>query len=430
MHGLIAFDPAAVRDDADVPVVFTNFLLANTPVAIGATSPLRQTIDQANTIELTYADRVLSFEFAALSYRAPQRIRYRYTLEGFDDAWTEVDSTQRLVTYTNLDPGRYVFRVTAANANGVWNEAGRAITLVVTPPWWATWWCRGLALALSVGVALSIYAWRVNNLQRQQRALEAEIVERKQAEESLRASRDSLRRSNAQIQSLAGRLITAQEAERTHIARELHDDISQQLAALSIACSGLKRRLPSESAEVQQEVARLQQQTIALAEAIRHLSHELHPGVLQHAGLVAALRGDCAAFGRQHGIDITFHADADLAEIPTNVALCLYRVTQEVLRNMARHAGARQAEVALTRRDDLLELRIADDGQGFDLAAARRHGGLGLISIDERVRLVQGGVHIVTGPGQGTELRVWVPLQACAGTPQEEEHAPRKSAVG
>ena len=101
MHGLIAFDPAAVRDDAAVPpVVFTNFLLANKPVVIGETSPLRQTIDQADTIELTYADRVISFEFAALSYRAPRQSRYRYKLEGFDNDWTEVGSTQRLVTYT------------------------------------------------------------------------------------------------------------------------------------------------------------------------------------------------------------------------------------------------------------------------------------------------------------------------------------------
>ena len=131
---------------------------------------------------------MISFEFAALNYRAPRQSRYRYKLEGFDDDWIEVGSTQRLVTYTNLDPGRYVFRVTAANADGVWNEAGRAIALVVTPPWWATWWFRGLALALIVGCASGVYAWRVNSLKRQRRALEAEIAERKQAEEALRAS--------------------------------------------------------------------------------------------------------------------------------------------------------------------------------------------------------------------------------------------------
>jgi hypothetical protein len=93
-HGLLAFDPAAVRDDAYVPpIVFTNFLLANKPVAIGVTSPLSQAIDHTDRVELTYADRVLSFEFAALSYRAPRQNRYRYKLEGFDGAWTEVGST-------------------------------------------------------------------------------------------------------------------------------------------------------------------------------------------------------------------------------------------------------------------------------------------------------------------------------------------------
>ena len=177
-------------------------------------------------------------------------------------------------------------------------------------------------------------------------------------------------------------------------------------------------------------MTRLQQQTIALSEAIRHLSHELHPGVLQHAGLVAALQGDCAAFGSQHGIDVTFHADAGLGEIPTDVALGLYRVAQEALRNMALHAGARQAEVALTRSDGILELRVADDGQGFDLAVAQQHGGLGLISIDERVRLVQGGVQIVTEPRRGTELRARVPLHACTGTPLEEKNALHKRAAG
>jgi signal transduction histidine kinase len=151
--------------------------------------------------------------------------------------------------------------------------------------------------------------------------------------------------------------------------------------------------------------------------------------VLQHAGLVAALQGDCAKFSSQHGIDVTFHADAGLEEIPTDVALCLYRVTQEALRNMARHAGARQAEVALTRSADTLELRITDDGQGFDLAAAQRRGGLGLISIDERVRLVQGRVQIVTAPRHGTALRVRVPLPTCEGTLGEAANAPRQSPV-
>jgi signal transduction histidine kinase/ligand-binding sensor domain-containing protein len=404
--GLLAFDPDKVLNDASVPpVVFTNFLLANKPEPIAPNSRLHQAIDQTRSLTLSYADRVISFEFAALNFRSPLQARYRYKLENFDPGWIEAGNTQRLVTYTNLDPGRYVFRVTVANANGVWNPTGRAITLVITPPWWETWWFRGIALALFIGGAWGLYTGRVNSLRRQQRALEAEIVERKQVEEELRAS-------HRQIQDLAGRLINAQEEERTRIARELHDDVNQRLAALSIAHSSLMRRLPPEASEARSELAGLQQQTITLCNEIRSLSHELHPGVLQHAGLLAALRGHCAEFGHQHGIAVTFDPTGDLDGIPPETALCLYRVVQEALHNVVTHAQARQVTVALARTSDGLALSVADDGRGFDPVSARRDGGLGLTSIEERARLLGGTVQISTQRQRGTDLRVQVPLRA------------------
>ena len=138
--------------------------------------------------------------------------------------------------------------------------------------------------------------------------LAALVEERRNNEEALRRNEETLRASYGQIQSLVGRLITAQETERRRIARELHDDINQQLASLSIAFSALKRRLAADAADVHDTLARLQQRTITLAEAIRHLSHELHPGVLQHAGLVAALEAHCAEVGSQHAIEVTFSA--------------------------------------------------------------------------------------------------------------------------
>jgi signal transduction histidine kinase len=249
--------------------------------------------------------------------------------------------------------------------------------------------------------------------------LAALMEEGQTKEEALRRNEAALRISYGQIQSLVGRLITAQEAERTRIARELHDDITQQLAALSIALSGLKRRLPADVADVHDALARLQQRTIALADALRHLSHELHPGVLQHVGLVAALKAHCAEFGSQHAIEVTLAAAASLEAIPQNIALCLYRVVQEALRNIAAHAGAHQVRVALSSTAAGLELTIADDGQGFDLTEARRRGGLGLISLDERVRLVGGSVRINTQLQRGTELRVQVPLGGHKDAPHD-----------
>ena len=227
-----------------------------------------------------------------------------------------------------------------------------------------------------------------------------------------RRAEADLKESYERTQDLAGRLITAQEAERSRIARDLHDDVNQQLAALSVGLSNFKRRLPlCGDAVVQKELARLQQRTVDLADVIRNLSHELHPGVLQHAGLSAALRGHCAEIRRQSAIEVTLSAVDGLDGIPQDVALCLYRVAQEALRNVAAHAGARKAQVILRSAEDGLELVIADDGQGFKLAEARRVGGLGLISLDERVRLIGGTLTINTEPQRGTEVRVQVPLR-------------------
>jgi signal transduction histidine kinase len=238
------------------------------------------------------------------------------------------------------------------------------------------------------------------------------VMEHKRAEQTLREHEAALRASYDRIQDLAGKLITAQEAERSRIASELHDDVNQQLASVSIALSHVKRRLHDDGhATVQEELTRLQQRIIDLTNVIRSLPHELHPGVLQHAGLVAALQGHCAEFGRQHAIEVTLSAADGLHSIPPDVALCLYRVTQEALRNTAAHAGARQAHITLRGTADGLELVIADDGQGFNLAQAQRRGGLGLISLDERVRLVGGSLTINTQVKHGTEVRVQVPLR-------------------
>jgi PAS domain S-box-containing protein len=247
-------------------------------------------------------------------------------------------------------------------------------------------------------------------------AVVQEITERKRTEAALRESQEALKASYRKIQDLAGQLITAQEAERARIALELHDDVNQRLAALAIALSRLRRRLPEAAAELRGELTRLQQRTVDVADAIRQLSHELHPGMLRHAGLVAALRGVCAEFGRGHGIEVTLTTADDGEPGAPDVALFLYRVAQESLRNVARHSGARRAWVTLARTSTGVELTVTDDGCGFDLADGRRRGGLGLLSIDERARLVGATVTIDTGPQRGTTLRVHVP-QATAQPP-------------
>jgi PAS domain S-box-containing protein len=238
------------------------------------------------------------------------------------------------------------------------------------------------------------------------------VLERKRAEEALREQQAMLRVSLERIQELAGRLIIAQEAERKRIARDLHDDINQQLAGLSLALSGLKRRLGEhDRATLEASVTTLQERTNDLADSVRRLSHDLHPGVLQQVGLTAALEFHCAEFQRQHGIEVTLGTMKDLTAIPPDAALCLFRAVQEVLRNVAKHAGARRAQVVLSRENDQLTLTIADDGRGFDPTGVRRAGGgLGLLSIEERARLLHGSVQIETGAKRGTTVRIAIPM--------------------
>ena len=226
--------------------------------------------------------------------------------------------------------------------------------------------------------------------------------------EERRNNEGMLRKSHEQIRDLAGQLITTQEAERARIARELHDDISQQLAGFSITISDLKRRPEVQTnVDLQKALATLQYRTIDISEGIRHISHDLHPGVLQHAGLVVALKGHCGEFAKQHAIGVVVKTETDLGVIDAAIGLCLYRITQEALRNIAKHADARHVDVILSRCRDEVMLSIADDGKGFDLDEARQRGdGLGLRSIEERVRLERGYVTIETAPGRGTRVSV------------------------
>ena len=135
-NGFNAFFPENIRDNPYVPpVVITSFKIFNKPVPIGAKSVLKKAIPYVDSLTLSYRDNVFSFEFAALSYANSHKNRYRYKLENFDPGWNEVGSKQRLATYTNLDPGKYVFRVQGSNSDGVWNEEGVSLPILITPPW-------------------------------------------------------------------------------------------------------------------------------------------------------------------------------------------------------------------------------------------------------------------------------------------------------
>jgi PAS domain S-box-containing protein len=229
-----------------------------------------------------------------------------------------------------------------------------------------------------------------------------DITDRIQAEEELR-------RRSRRIRELAGRLITLQEEERTRIARELHDDFSQKVAAIAIALSNVKRKAQG-GQDVASALDALRERTISLASDIRKLSHRLHPSALAHAGLVASLREYCEEFEQLTGIRASFSATGVPEALPPDVELCLFRVGQEALRNAAKHSGSASAEVSLSHADGELVMEVRDRGRGFDAGALQGRDGLGLVSMEERVHLVGGTLAVFSEPGRGTTVRASVPF--------------------
>jgi signal transduction histidine kinase len=259
---------------------------------------------------------------------------------------------------------------------------------------------------------------RTAELAKVNRALVAEITERMETERSLRISeaalgqhRLALQRSEEDLRGLTARLLTAQEEERRRISRDLHDDINQRLAMLVVELETLDQALPPDCAAIGTRIRSLQDNAAELCEDLRHLAYQFHPSVLDDLGLPVALRRLVDDIAARTGLKGVFHSQAGRGTISQPVATCLYRIAQESLNNVAKHANATGFEVELTRDDDRITLTIADDGSGFDTSERttdRRT--LGLVSMKERAHLVHGGLEVESKLGQGTRVRASIPL--------------------
>lgn len=237
-----------------------------------------------------------------------------------------------------------------------------------------------------------------------------DTTERRKAQEALRASEAALRMREREYRELAGKLLTAQEEERRRLAREMHDDLSQRLAVLAIDAGKLERQLASSGGQVPEKLREMREGMVKLSADVHAISRALHPSILDDLGLKEAIESECASFSEREGIAVTFEPNDVSVSVPKDVALCIYRITQEGLRNIAKHARADDAHVGLTAVDGTLVLSINDGGTGFDPAQARERGGLGLASMHERVRLIDGDLRVDSQPGQGTMIEVRVPL--------------------
>ena len=224
-------------------------------------------------------------------------------------------------------------------------------------------------------------------------ALAEELAERTRAEE--------------EIHQLTARLIGAQEDERKRLARELHDDLNQRIAAVTIAMGNLKRGL-HDSEALKAQGARIYDNLVRLSEGVRRLSHQLHPAALQYSGLAAALREYCGEFQVLTGINVALRIEGAVDEVSAEKALTVYRITQESLQNVAKHAKTKEAAIKLTLMNGVLRLTVSDDGVGLHPAVSG-NAGLGLVSMKERARLVRGRLRVESGESGGTVVTLEIP---------------------
>jgi signal transduction histidine kinase len=234
--------------------------------------------------------------------------------------------------------------------------------------------------------------------------MDVDITERKLAEEALAAMRRSL--------------IEAQEQERTRIARDLHDDTNQRLALLAIGIEQLKKDILNPTGEILGLVDKLRKETSDISSDIQALSHELHSPRLEYLGLVAAMRGFCKEFGEHQKVEIDFRSHDLPNPVPPDVSLCLFRVLQEALHNSAKHSGARRFEVRLWGTSGEIHFTVSDSGTGFDLQTAMKSRGLGLTSMQERLKLLNGTLAIESQLQHGTTLHASVPHRSNIGPMQ------------
>lgn len=376
VNGFTEFHPADIRVNRTLPeVVLTDFRIFNQPVdrSLWATF-------ERDPIRLEYHQRMITFEFAALEFTAPQRNRYRYRMEGYDRGWIESGFTPS-ATYTNLPPGSYTFRVLASNNDGLWNETGLAIPLEIRPPFWMTLWFRMLGLFLLIGAFIGAYRWRVGQLRNETQRME-------------------------QVSRL---LIERQEEERLRFAQEMHDGLGQELLVMKQWVGMWAKQ--SDPGDTRKNYVDLSDQISSILKSVKNISYNLRPPELDRIGVTETVRYLLQESARAADMDI----DMELEDVDRHILpehhISVLRMFQEMVSNTIRHSKATMIRVSMKVDSQWIRIEFADDGVGFDRKGVDRSTGLGLSGIIERVRILSGTVSIETAAAQGASITISIPVR-------------------
>ena len=413
------FEPGAVARSRDrlyfgsvgglvaIPIETTFAPPASSPVVIASITTtaghVRGNLPAWKTteVEVPYGDW-LSFELAVLDYRTEGGHRYAYRL---DEDWIDLGS-RRDITFTDLQPGTHEFAAMGRNSQGVWNETVSTLQIRVVPPFWMTGWFRGLSVLLVISLFIVGHRLRLSAVERRNRELLRLHEQRERAREELREAYVRLRR-------LTRRLEAVKEDERRHLARELHDEMGPALTAVII-----NLQLLSEHPEPERVIRKIPD-TIRLVDRliqrVRDLSLDLRPPLLDELGLVPALKGYMESQAQRGRLRIDVQAEDTIQGLPPEVEIATFRVAQEAVTNVIRHAGADRATVTVRAGLGQVEVRVRDNGRGFDVRDTLNGGvtgkALGLLGIQERVTMLGGELEIDSGAGRGTEVRARIPIE-------------------
>ena len=350
-------------------------------VQIGPTGPLTKSIAHTREIILSDRQRNFSLEFASLNFLNSSATRYRYRMDKLDSQWNEVGSDQRVVSYTSLPSGTYVFRAQAAVPRGAWSEPEATLRIHVLPPWWKSWWFTTIVGALLILLAWAAYSYRLRSIARQ---FDIRLEER--------------------------------VAERTRIARDLHDTLLQSFQGLLLRFQTVHELLPQRPADAKETLASAIDRTAQAVTEGREAVQGLRASTVESNDLAMAITSLGEALAAEAGADtssgLRVQVEGAARTLRPIVRDEIFRIAGEALRNAFRHAGAKQIEVELRYDERQLRLRVRDDGKGIDLkflAAEGRSGHFGLHGMRERAELVGGKLTVWSAPGSGAEIEFSIP---------------------
>ena len=388
--GLNYFDPKNIKQsNYSPPVVIIDFQIHNQPSEVRDKYEPDASIYNSKNAELSYYQNDFSFQFASLDYNAPDLNQYAYFMEGFDNDWI-YSGKRRFVTYTNLDPGEYVFQVKATNSDGLWSQNIAKIFIVINPPFWKTWWAYTIYVIAFIG---GLYFMR-----------KIEIKRRKKKEaERLRREREKaqLREAELKAKNIEQEKEIEKQKIRNRIAQDLHDEIGSNLSSISLM-SELIQIDGKINPEAIEKIYRIQKVAKGSTQAMRDIVWLTNPSSDNIKDLVSKMNEVANDLLGRLKWNFDFPPKLNELNLLPETKRNVFFIYKETLNNIVKHSGAENILINLKTEENQLILEILDDGKGFDTNVAS--GGNGLRNMQNRAKEIGGKLELNSNPGKGTKL--------------------------